>query len=422
MNLKEMREKRARLLAEARQILDHAESEKRSVNDDESTRYDALIAEMNGLSAQIEQAERAQERRGQLEDLERNYGQAGGRSPRPEPGEQRSQSADVREAPEYLTAYRSYLRGGIPGLAARDYQLLQSVAEKRGLQMDNDIKGGFLSPMTMLNRLIKGVDDQVYIRQFGTANQSTTSLGAPSIDADPADADWTSEIGNTTEDDTMTFGLRELDLFDCVKLVLISRKLLRARPDVENLVIDRIRYKFAITREKGYMTGNGVNKPLGLFTASNFGISTGRDVSTGNTQTAMTADGLLEAKYTLKGAYWARAKWMFHRDGVKQLAKLKDGEGQYMWKDDGIRAGEPPTFSSIPVLMSEYVPNTFTAGLYTGLIGDLSYYWYNDSTDLEIQILNELYAKTRQVGIMASWPGDGLPVLEEAFVRVKLAP
>ena len=44
-----------------------------------------------------------------------------------------------------------------------------------------------------------------------------------SLVADPADADWTSEIGDTTEDDTMTFGMRELDLFDLVKLVKIAK-------------------------------------------------------------------------------------------------------------------------------------------------------------------------------------------------------
>ena len=76
---------------------------------------------------------------------------------------------------------------------------------------------------------------------------------------------------------------------------------------------------------------SGASQPLGLFTASDNGISTGRDVSTGNTSTSMTFDGLMEAKYSLKGQHQMNAEWLFHRDGVKQLAKLKDGDGQYIW-------------------------------------------------------------------------------------------
>jgi hypothetical protein len=58
----------------------------------------------------------------------------------------------------------------------------------------------------------------------------------------------------------------------------------------------RLAYKFGVTQEKAYLTGDGNQKPLGVFTASNDGISTGRDVSTGNTTTAITFDGLIEAK------------------------------------------------------------------------------------------------------------------------------
>ena len=60
-----------------------------------------------------------------------------------------------------------------------------------------------------------------------------------------------------------------------------------------------------------------------MLTASDDGISTGRDVSTGNTTTSIQTDGLIEAKYTLKGNYWGRARWMFHRSGLKQIAKLQ---------------------------------------------------------------------------------------------------
>jgi HK97 family phage major capsid protein len=44
-----------------------------------------------------------------------------------------------------------------------------------------------------------------------------------------------------------------------------------------------------------------------------------------------------------------------------------------------------------------------------------------DALSMQIQRLNELYAETNQVGFIGRLGTDGAPVLEEAFVRVKLA-
>ena len=73
-----------------------------------------------------------------------------------------------------------------------------------------------------------------------------------------------------------------------------------------------------------------------------------------------------------------------------------------------------------PVHQSEYAPATFTTGLYVGILGDWSKYWIADSLAFEIQRLNELYAKTGQVGFIGEAELDGMPVLEEAFARVTL--
>ena len=108
------------------------------------------------------------------------------------------------------------------------------------------------------------------------------------------------------------------------------------------------------------------------------------------------------------------------RDAMRQIAKLKDGEGQYLWRP-GLTANEPDTLLNRPLNISEYAPNTFTTGLYVGLFGDLSYYWITDLLDLQIQRLVELYAATNQDGFIVRYEGDGMPVLEEAFARVTLA-
>ena len=68
-----------------------------------------------------------------------------------------------------------------------------------------------------------------------------------------------------------------------------------------------------------------------MFTTSDEGFSTSRDVSTENTATGIKADGQIEAKAGLREPYRKKATWVFHPDAVKQIHKRKDGDGQYLW-------------------------------------------------------------------------------------------
>lgn len=430
MNLRELLEKRANLINEARKILETAEAEKREMSQEEQNRWDAIWAEEGRLSERIKKAE-------QLEHAERTLGQRLDpiRHSEQVPGETRDElvtweSRALREmasggamemdeiahlmTPEYSRAFGSWLRR-LPGqrLAAD---------EARALQGDADIYGGYLyAPVQFVDRLIAAVDNLVYMRQWATVMPVTDgeSLGAPSLDNDPADPTWTSELLIGSEDSTMSVGKRELNPHPLAKYIKVSRKLMRKVPSVEGLITGRLGYKFAVVEENAFLNGTGANQPLGVFVASSNGIGTGRDVSTGNTDTEIRFDGLIEAKYTLKPQYWPRAKWLFHRDGQKQIAKLTDGEGQYIWRES-VRVGEPDRLLGLSTFMSEYAPNTFTTGLYVGLLGDWSYYWIADSLQMEMQRLDELFAATNQVGFVGRLESDGMPVLEEAFVRVKL--
>jgi HK97 family phage major capsid protein len=218
----------------------------------------------------------------------------------------------------------------------------------------------------------------------------------------------------------MAFGKRQLHPHPLAKEIDITTTLLqRSLIPMESFIAQRMAYKLGITREKHFLTGTGVNQPLGVFTASANGISTGRDVSTGNATTAFTYAGLVSAKMALKGGYQAGAAWIFHRNAVEILMKIVDGQGRPMWQPSMLQ-GQPDTLLGNPILMSEYVPNTYTTGLYAGILGDFSFYWIAEAMTFRIQRLNELLARTRQVGFIGVQEIDGMPVLEEAFVRVKL--
>ena len=399
MNERELLAKRAALIAQARGMVEKAEVETRDFSTEEQTNYDAIFADIAKLDVKIENIRKL----GTVEPNEFRSSEA----IRPE-GDRDTATVDAEKQSRAMAAY---MRTGAVS------------PELRALQADSDVAGGFMTtPQQFINRLIKAIDNQVFIRQWATPNLVATaqSLGMPYLANDPDDADWTSELGTGNLDSAMSFGKRELFPHPLAKRIKISNKLLRLNPDVEQLAIDRLAYKFAVSFEKAAMTGSGASRPLGVFTASADGISTGRDVSTDNTTTAFTADGLKNAKYSLKGAYWPRAKWLFHRDAVKMLAKLKDAQNRYLWQAS-VQLGQPDMLEGVPLFTSEYAPNTFTAALYVGMIADFSYYHTADALDFGIQRLNELYAESNQTGFIGRLESDGMPVLEEAFVRVKLA-
>lgn len=409
MKLKELREQRGQLVHDAREILNKAETEKRSLTAEEDVQYQGIFAKQEELRGQIEREEQmAEAERSSAEQALRNK-DAGKGEEQPTPG------TDARRStPEYNSAFNKALIQGTRSL---------NDGEMRALQADSDTAGGFIvTPQQFVDQLIKDIDNVVHIRQRATKFRVPTaaSLGAPSLVSDPADADWTAEIATGGEDSDMSFGKRELHPHPLAKRIKVANKLLRMVPGADALVRQRLAYKFGISQEKGFMTGSGSNQPLGVFTASNNGISTSRDISTGNTATGITFDGLISAKYALKGEYWNKSDWMFHRDVLATVAKLKDGEGQYLWRQS-VREGEPDTILGRPVLMSEYAPNTLTTGLYAGILGDFSNYWIADALDMMIQVLKELYAETNQTGYIGRLETDGMPVLQEAFVRVKLA-
>jgi HK97 family phage major capsid protein len=434
MSITELLQKRANLVSQARALVDKADTEKRGMSAEEETQYSQLMDEVTTIGTDVT-------RRQQLEAVETALTQPINPPQRTNPDSRgnnglqgiqwRSRGMhDLAEVPGFLeeplwrglfpftqdsyrSAYQSWLRFG-PEIGA---------AERRALQADSDILGGYLAmPMQFVDRLVQAIDNLVFIRQWATifAVPQAESLGVPSLDTDPADPTWTSELAIGTEDSSMALGRREFRPHPLAKYIKVSRKLLRMVPSVENLVIQRLGYKFAVVQESNYMTGTGAGQPLGVFTASNDGIPTGRDVSTGNTTTSIQFDGLIEAKYTLKSQYWANAKWMFHPDGAKQIAKLQDDDGQYIWRES-VRVGEPDRLLGMPIYMSEYAPNTFTTGLYVGALGDFSYYWIADAMSMEMQRLVELFAAANQVGLVGRLESDGMPVLGEAFVRVKLA-
>lgn len=400
----ELLQKRAVLVEQSRAITSKAvETEKRALGAEETVQVDKIFEEIRTLDKTIETVK-------QQRELERSAAEFD--------VEKRENSALKNDSKDDANkAWRSYLASGHVGNG-------RGADELRAMQADLQTDGGFLiAPQQFVSQLIKSVDDLLFFRQKATVWPLTgaESLGVPTRTARSSSASWTGEITTVGDDSSLKFGKRELKPKPLSLELLVSKPLLRVSAlPVEQIVMDELAYAVAVPQEQAYMTGTGAGQPLGIFTASNDGVPTTQDVATDNTTTAITADGLLNAKYKLKSQYQKTAEWYFHRDAVKMISKLKDGEGRYLWQPS-IQMGQPDMLLGRPLNQSEYAPNTFTTGLYVGMFADLKNYWIAESQVLEMQRLDELYAKTNQVGFIVRAAVDGQPVLAEAFARVQLA-
>lgn len=412
MTIAEKQAERARLVKEMRAINDAANG--RSFTADETEKYTKIEADVDKLDAEIEGEQRTAARATKLQELEARVAAPGAPATKPEPAGT-TRAADPRASEEYRQAFAAYLEGGMfPAQQRADT-----------LQVGLLTKGGYLQPpQQFVEELIKGIDNAVFVRQHARrfSLASAESLGVPTLDADVDDFDWTSELLTGAQAD-ITVGKRELRPHPIAKRVKVSKTLSRVSGiPIDQLVRERLTYKAGVTMENAYLNGNGVQKPLGIFTASANGVPTSQDVSTDNTQTAVTADGLIEAKHFMKPGYWPMARWVFHRTAIKNIRKIKDGNGQYIWQPGLAGSGMVNTILDLPYDVSEYAPSTFTAGLYVGALACWPYYWIVDALDMTVQFLDQLYAETNQNGYIARMEGDGAPVLAEGFVRVKLAP
>ncbi len=378
---------------------------------EKSNELDTLFSDFDRLTAEAKRYEKAEQIASQVKEIDAPQGRRG-------PGGM-DRKGDAVSITEQRKAYQRYLKVGERGLNS---------AEIKSLRGDSDAEGGFLkAPQEVAQQYVKFIDDQVFVRQFATVYplDKAESLGIPTIETDIADSDWTSEVATGSEDTALKPGKRELKPLPLAKRIKVTRTLMRQSVvNLEMLVQERLGYKFGVSQEKAFLTGTGANQPLGLFTVSTNGISSGRNVAAASA-TVLVGDDFINTKMNLKAGYWNRpaTRWILNRTIVSAARKLKDTTNNYIWAPGlgpggGLTGGLPETLVEVPFCVTEYAPNTQTTGLAVGIIGDLSYYWIAEALALEIQVVQELYAETNQIGFIGRMELDGMPVYEEAFSRL----
>lgn len=200
--------------------------------------------------------------------------------------------------------------------------------EKKALTVGTAATAGNYAPAEYVEELVKVITEISPVRSVARVRQtSNKEIEVPSKTASFAAA-WTAEAGTRSETTGYTTSLNTIPTHELYALVDISQALLEDSVfDLEAEMNIEFAEQFAKAEGAAFISGDGTNKPTG--------ITNGSTVATGVTaasQTAVTADELMELVHSLKTDYARNASFMLNRTTLGEVRKLKDTAGQYIFQ------------------------------------------------------------------------------------------
>ena len=226
---------------------------------------------------------------------------------------------------------------------------------------------------------------------------------------------WIDEGEAIPEQDTK-FGQVTLGSFKSGALLKVSNELLNdSMFDIESYVAEQFGVAMGHTEERAFINGNGDDQPTGILHQYN-GAQLGHTTRSAD---KITFDDVFRLYYSLKAPYRKNAVFLCNESLLMQLMMLKDGNGTYIWRP-GLDEAKPDTLFGKPIYTSVYMPELGESGNKVMAFGDFSKYWIADRSGRTFKRLNELYARTDQVGFLTTQRVDGKLILPEAMKVMQL--
>jgi len=384
---RDLRAQRAKLIEDARAIHDQE-----TVSAEDMAKFDAMMAEADGLKAKIDQIERADTLMAENAEALRNRAIAAGVSP-----DQMAARDDVE-----ISTFRAWVRSGVNGLSpeqhevfARRFQAAQSIGT--GTAGGYTVPQGFYDQLIDAEKAYGGMTEAAYVFDTDTGNplpvptdNDTTNAGA-----------ILAENTQVTAQD-VTFGVVTLGAYTYTsKLVLVSNQLLQDSAfNLDGFLADKLGTRIARITNTHFTVGTGSSQPNGVVTAAQNGTT----CPTGNTAT-IPYDSLVNLQHSVDPAYRRNARFMMADGTLKILKQLKDTQNRPLWLP-GLAVKEPDTILGHPYTINQdmAVP---AANAKTLLFGDFSKYFIRRVAGVSLMRLTERYADYNQTGFLAFQRWDG---------------
>ena len=390
----ELREKRAKAWDAAKQFLDAKRGADGMLSEEDTAAYDKMEQDVMNLGKEIERLERQAAIDAELSKATSTplTGKPGAKMGKDET-EKTGRASD-----EYKGSFWNAMRVKAP---------MPSVLN--ALQEGTDSEGGYLVPDEFERTLVEALEEENVFRTLAHVIKTSSGDRKIPVVASKGSASWVDEEGAYQESDD-AFSQVSIGAYKLGTMIKVSEELLADSVfDLEAYISKEFARRIGAREEESFFNGDGKGKPLGILAAAG-----GAEVGvTAASATAITADEVIDLFYSLKAPYRKNAVWVLNDATVKQIRKLKDSTGQYLWQPSLV-AGTPDTILGRPVKTSAFMP-TAAAGAKTIAFGDFKYYWIADRQGRTFKKLSELYAANGQVGFMGTQRVDGKLILPEAI-------
>ena len=374
------RENRAKLVAEARQILDNASNETRDLAADEQERVDRIFADVDRLADEI----RAEDR---VANLETEMATIAERRTLNNPVVSEtaadSKPVNLRSTPEYRDAFNGWLRSGNP-------------TELRALSIGTAADGGNIVDDEMAGAIVEQADQISWVRGISNVVTTNSDLKIP-VESTKLAADIVAEGGAYSGGSTdPQFSQTTLASYKLASEVKVAEELLfDSEFDLAAYLSRGMGRAFGLAEQKFVLTGSGSSQPTGVINTSSV-----TSVAAAG-ETAITSDEVIDVFYSVASEYRVgdRCAWFLNDSTAKLLRQLKDGNNQYLWQP-GLMMGQPDMLLGHPVYTDSNMPAAAT-GNKSLCFANFDYVTIVDRGQIAVQRLNELFASTGQVGFRA---------------------
>ena len=397
--MKELIEKKNDLITRAEEVINTAKTEKRELTEAEAAEIAEIRDNVRRILRHLELVD-------DIDELDRIG--------RKEEGEQVMEKETTKEVEETRAieiqereAFENFIRGYV--VHERAGELTPTPYNPSSPTAG---AGGALIPTTIVNYIIKKVYDIYPILERSQKFNVKGNLEVPFYPADSnkINVAYQSEFSPLTSS-SGSFDTVTLTGFLAGCLTKISRSLINnVNFDIVGFVVDEMAYQISRWIEGELLNGTQ-NKVSGLSTLTN-GITT-------SSQTAITADEVVQLHDSIKDRFQNNAIWIMSPATRTALRLLKSTTGYYLLNDD-ISTPFGTSLLGKPVYVSDNMPN-IAAGNRVIYYGDMRGLATKFNENINIEVLRERYADEHAYGVIGWLEFDSKIIDEQQLAVMKMA-
>ncbi|HEI8911371.1 TPA: phage major capsid protein [Proteus mirabilis] len=323
--LLELRQQKATLTEQMRSLLTKAETEKRSLTDDEAKSFDELRHQSESLNIEIARYEAMAE-------------------------EERSQAGIAVSGDNTVSndELRHYILTG----------------ETRALSTGVPADGGYTVIPELNKQIMQQLTDDSVMRKICTIKTTHSNEYKQLVSVGGAKVNHGEEGHARTETGTPKLEEVSIKLFPIYAYPKTTQEIIDfSDVNILSWLTTEIGDTFVDTEETDLVTGDGLKKAKGF-------LAYPREAKDDKTRafgklekleaTTLTADSLIDLKFKLRAKYRKNAVWVMNSNTAAKVQKLKNGNGDYIWRDR-LQSGDPDTLLGLPVHYLENMPDDVIA-------------------------------------------------------------